>query len=177
MACGKLDHLKNGPIYWVDSADTNPCMGEVIAWTISCIYSTKRKHFWLNAVHSAFPSFHHYFSTPPPFPSSSHSYRFIGDVEDTCQRPSFPLRPAPQGDQLHWASQWGHGIHTTEVLWRFPSSKSVNMLCTSATATSLYATLSHVSVFMFMALVCLYSGWFVVKVKVYLASDNLSVFW
>ena len=30
MACGKLDHLKNGPIYWVDSADTNPCMGEVI---------------------------------------------------------------------------------------------------------------------------------------------------
>lgn len=69
MECGKLDHLKNGPIYWVDSADTNPCMGEVILWTISCIYSTKRKHFWLNAVHSAFPSFHHYFSTPPPFPS------------------------------------------------------------------------------------------------------------
>ena len=30
MKCGKLDHLKNGPIYWVDSADTNPCMGEVI---------------------------------------------------------------------------------------------------------------------------------------------------
>ena len=27
---GKLDHLKNGPIYWVDSADVNPCMGEVV---------------------------------------------------------------------------------------------------------------------------------------------------
>ena len=27
---GKLDHLKNGPIYWVDSADVNPCMGEVM---------------------------------------------------------------------------------------------------------------------------------------------------
>ena len=25
---GKLDHLKNGPIYWVDSADVNPCIGE-----------------------------------------------------------------------------------------------------------------------------------------------------
>ena len=24
---GKLEKFKNGPIYWVDSADTNPCMG------------------------------------------------------------------------------------------------------------------------------------------------------
>lgn len=30
VECGKLDHLKNGPIYWVDSADTNPCMGEAM---------------------------------------------------------------------------------------------------------------------------------------------------
>ena len=30
MKDGKLDHLKNGPIYWVDSADVNPCMGEVM---------------------------------------------------------------------------------------------------------------------------------------------------
>ena len=28
MKDGKLDHLKNGPIYWVDSADVNPCIGE-----------------------------------------------------------------------------------------------------------------------------------------------------
>ena len=28
MECGKLDHLKNGPIYWVDSSDCDPCMGE-----------------------------------------------------------------------------------------------------------------------------------------------------
>jgi len=27
---GKLEHLKNGPIYWVDSADVNPCMGKNI---------------------------------------------------------------------------------------------------------------------------------------------------
>ena len=24
---GKLDHLKGGPLFWVDSADSNPCMG------------------------------------------------------------------------------------------------------------------------------------------------------
>ena len=30
MKDGKLDHLKNGPIYWVDSADVNPCMGETV---------------------------------------------------------------------------------------------------------------------------------------------------
>ena len=24
---GKLEKFKNGPIFWVDSADTNPCMG------------------------------------------------------------------------------------------------------------------------------------------------------
>ena len=30
MKDGKLEHLKNGPIYWVDSADVNPCMGKNI---------------------------------------------------------------------------------------------------------------------------------------------------
>ena len=28
MECGKLEYLKGGPIYWVDSADCNPCMGK-----------------------------------------------------------------------------------------------------------------------------------------------------
>ncbi len=27
MAAGKLDKLKNGPLYWVDSADSQPCIG------------------------------------------------------------------------------------------------------------------------------------------------------
>ena len=30
MKDGKLDHLKNGPIYWVDSADVNLCMGKTV---------------------------------------------------------------------------------------------------------------------------------------------------
>ena len=25
---GKLDFLKDGPLFWVDSADSQPCMGE-----------------------------------------------------------------------------------------------------------------------------------------------------
>ena len=25
---GKLDKLKNGPIYWIDSADVDPCIGD-----------------------------------------------------------------------------------------------------------------------------------------------------
>ena len=24
---GRLDHLKGGPLFWVDSADSHPCMG------------------------------------------------------------------------------------------------------------------------------------------------------
>lgn len=27
MKTGKIDFLKNGPVYWVDSADKNPCIG------------------------------------------------------------------------------------------------------------------------------------------------------
>ena len=26
---GKLDHLKGGPVFWVDSADSHPCMGMI----------------------------------------------------------------------------------------------------------------------------------------------------
>lgn len=37
MSSGKLDHLKNGPIFWVDSADSQPCMG-----TASCAMWTLR---------------------------------------------------------------------------------------------------------------------------------------
>ena len=35
---GKLDHLKDGPVYWVDSADVHPCLGTASAsmWTLKC---------------------------------------------------------------------------------------------------------------------------------------------
>ncbi len=36
LEVGKLDHLKEGPIYWVDSADSQPCMGTASCamWTL-----------------------------------------------------------------------------------------------------------------------------------------------
>ena len=36
MEVGKLDKLKDGPIFWVDSADCHPCMGTAgcAMWTL-----------------------------------------------------------------------------------------------------------------------------------------------
>ena len=48
VARGKLDHLKKGPLYWVDCADEQPCVGSgaVIEWALTA-------HGKLG--HSAFP--------------------------------------------------------------------------------------------------------------------------
>ena len=37
MKDGKLDHLKDGPVYWVDS-DVHPCLGTASAamWRLKC---------------------------------------------------------------------------------------------------------------------------------------------
>ena len=36
MATGKMDRLKNGPVYWVDCADSQPCTGTCgsATWTL-----------------------------------------------------------------------------------------------------------------------------------------------
>lgn len=46
---GKLEEAKNGPVYWVDSADSNPCCGTAgaISWQLKC----KGRLF-----HSGFPN-------------------------------------------------------------------------------------------------------------------------
>ena len=33
---GKLDHLKNGPIFWMDSADSNPRIGKTLCSSHYC---------------------------------------------------------------------------------------------------------------------------------------------
>ena len=35
---GKLERLKDGPVFWVDSADSHPCLGTASAamWTLKC---------------------------------------------------------------------------------------------------------------------------------------------
>jgi acetylornithine deacetylase len=36
MKTGKLDHIKNGPVYWIDVADSQPCVGTAgsLTWTL-----------------------------------------------------------------------------------------------------------------------------------------------
>lgn len=36
MDVGKIDFIKNGPVFWVDSADSQPCMGTAgcAMWTL-----------------------------------------------------------------------------------------------------------------------------------------------
>ena len=35
---GKLESLRDGPVYWVDSADSQPCLGTASGamWTLKC---------------------------------------------------------------------------------------------------------------------------------------------
>ena len=124
---GKLDHLKNGPIYWVDSADVNPCMGEVVR--VLC------EHFTLLPSPLPFIFLLSFFRRSTPLPSSPFlpptllpppsRHCCSSNVDHTLQRSSLPLGPSSQRNQLHWTSQWGHGIHSTQVLWRFSSSKCI----------------------------------------------------
>lgn len=38
VRCGKLEEIKNGPVYWVDCADSQPCCGTsgMLSWSIKC---------------------------------------------------------------------------------------------------------------------------------------------
>ena len=36
---GRLERYKNGPIYWIDSADNNPCVGKQIHINITMIHN------------------------------------------------------------------------------------------------------------------------------------------
>ena len=41
LETGRLDHIKNGPIFWVDSADSQPCMGRSETCKIElCFYES-----------------------------------------------------------------------------------------------------------------------------------------
>lgn len=53
VARGYLDHLKAGPLYWVDSADSQPCVGTggVAAWSLTAYGedmwgSRAQQHVW-----------------------------------------------------------------------------------------------------------------------------------
>jgi hypothetical protein len=54
---GKLDHLKNGPVFWCDSADSQPCIGTAAAiqWTIKAngyLFHSGLPHKGINGAHA-----------------------------------------------------------------------------------------------------------------------------
>ena len=105
MKDGKLDHLKNGPIYWVDSADVNPCMGKTVvcyskntvAVVVECMYNpllssslsppSLLSFFLSTSLYSFSPL---PFLSPPPFSLPPPPLPFIS------LSPSFPLASSLQ---------------------------------------------------------------------------------
>ena len=58
MEAGKLDCLKGGPIFWVDCADSHPCMGTAAAtmWTLRIegrLFHSGLPHKGINSVELA----------------------------------------------------------------------------------------------------------------------------
>eukprot|EP01047_Picozoa_sp_COSAG01_P054919 COSAG01_NODE_6056_length_3876_cov_9.951019_4_plen_142_part_00 len=54
---GKLEHLKNGPVFWCDSADSQPCIGTAAAiqWTIKAngyLFHSGLPHKGINGAHA-----------------------------------------------------------------------------------------------------------------------------
>ncbi|XP_065912239.1 uncharacterized protein [Dysidea avara] len=75
---GKLDHLKDGPVYWVDSADGHPCLGTASAamWTLKCrgrLFHSGLPHKGVNSVELAMDAVTHiqkrFYQEYPPHPS------------------------------------------------------------------------------------------------------------
>jgi len=84
MECGKLDHLKNGPIYWMDSADSNPCIGTASAaiWTIKFkgrLFHSGLPHRGINSIELASEAMAYiqrrFYEDFPPHPSEER-YHF-----------------------------------------------------------------------------------------------------
>jgi acetylornithine deacetylase len=44
MATGKMDHIKSGPVVWLDCADMHPCIGTMssIEWSLKASPHTRR---------------------------------------------------------------------------------------------------------------------------------------
>ena len=64
MDVGKLDHLKGGPIFWVDSADSQPCMGTAgcSMWTLRVegrLFHSGLPHKGINSVEMAMEAVNH----------------------------------------------------------------------------------------------------------------------
>ncbi|XP_065912244.1 uncharacterized protein [Dysidea avara] len=78
MKDGKLDHLKDGPVYWVDSADVQPCLATASAtmWKLKChgrLFHSGLPHKGVNSVELAMDAVTYiqkrFYQDYPPHPS------------------------------------------------------------------------------------------------------------
>lgn len=58
VASGKLDEAKNGPVYWVDAADSQPCCGTTgaMSWSVKCsgrLFHSGFPHKGINSIELA----------------------------------------------------------------------------------------------------------------------------
>jgi len=58
LAKGKLDEVKDGPVYWVDAADSNPCCGTAgaLSWSLVCkgrLFHSGFPHKGINSIEVA----------------------------------------------------------------------------------------------------------------------------
>lgn len=81
---GKLDDAKRGPVYWVDSADSQPCCGTsgMMSWSLKCsgrLFHSGFPHKGINAIELAAEACsiiqERFYQDFPPHPSES-AYRF-----------------------------------------------------------------------------------------------------
>jgi len=84
VAAGKLDEAKNGPVYWVDSADSQPCCGTtgMMSWSVKAsgrVFHSGFPHKGINSIELASEAVsaiqHRFYEDFPPLPSEE-GYQF-----------------------------------------------------------------------------------------------------
>lgn len=112
VQCGKLEDVKGGPVYWVDSADSQPCCGTsgMLSWSLKCSG---------RLFHSGFPN------------------KGINSIELACeavgviqQRFYDDFPPHPREDQYQFAT--GSHLKPTQIEC---SKGSLNQICPETTVS------------------------------------------
>ena len=118
---GKLDHIKNGPIFWVDSADSQPCMGRLVCPCVpTCVEPSPLRYCLLLHVDSW---------TPLPFWSPSQRCQHCWDGNGCCHlhtREVLQRIPSSKLDGHHFIGHtlfvftiacWGGAIQVCHTLY------------------------------------------------------------
>lgn len=112
VAKGKLDEVKGGPVYWIDSADSQPCCGTsgMLTWSVKC----KGRLF-----HSGFPN------------KGINSIELAAEVVTAIQNrfyDDFPGHP----DELNYQFATGSSMKPTQIEC---TKGSLNQICPETIVT------------------------------------------